>query len=243
MKIVGSMGSKRSNLNKVLSIAWIASGAFAAMHGSAIAADCTSMAAPGLDWSECSKRSIIIPNSDLEGANLSGTDFTGTDLSGANLASATFEKASLMRSSLADAKAEKTNFKRIEAYRATFTNISADGASFSSAELQRANFNGASLKGANFEKAELGRTDFNKAILTDVKFSLANLSRADLTGATVDGKIVFDRAFMYRTKIEGLDLSGAQGLLQAQVDLTCGSDSTKLPSGLSAPTSWPCAPD
>ncbi|MBB3234815.1 uncharacterized protein YjbI with pentapeptide repeats [Phyllobacterium endophyticum] len=211
--------------------------------GAAIAGDCDSMAQPGLDWSECSKKSIIIPGSNLEGANLAGTDFTGTDLGNSVLQSANLEKAGLMRASLAGAKAAGANFSRIEAYRANFATISADGAIFASAELQRADLSGASLKKANFEKAELGRVNFQKSLLTDARFSLANLSRADLTGAMLDGKPVFDRAFMFRTRIEGVDLSAAQGLIQPQIDLACGDGSTKLPAGLTPPKNWPCASD
>ncbi len=212
-------------------------------YDAAVAADCGSMASPGLDWSECNKKSIIIPGSNLEGANLTGTDFNATDLGNSNLTSANFEKASLMRASLAGAKAENANFSRVEAYRSSFTGISADGASFASAEFQRADFSGASLKKANFEKAELGRANFQKAILTDARFWLANLSRADLTGSTIEGKPVFEGAFMFRTRIEGLDLSAAQGLQQPQIDLACGDTSTKLPAGLSTPGSWPCTAD
>ena len=47
-------------------------------------------------------------------------------------------------------------------------------------------------------------------------------------------------AFMFLTRIEGLDLSAAWGLQQAQIDLACGDTSTKLPAGLSAPAHWPC---
>lgn len=213
------------------------------MAGKAPAAQCGSMAEPGLDWSECNKRSIIIPGSNLEAANLSGTDFTGTDLSAANVGSANFEKATLTRASLAGATATKANFNRIEAYRSNFAKLSAAGATFGSSELQRANFAGADLSSANLAKAELGRTNFQKANLSGVNFSLANLSRADLTGATTEGALNFDKAFMFRTRIEGLDLSSAKGLQQAQLDLACGDDSTKLPDGLAVPANWPCPSD
>lgn len=209
----------------------------------AAAADCGSSPAAGLDWRDCSKRSIVIPGSDLQGADLFSTDFTMTDLSGSNLTAANLEKATLMRASLAGAKAEKANFARIEAYRANFAGMSAEGASFTAAELQRADFTGARLTGGNFEKAELGRANFDKAVLTGATFSLANLSRADLSTATFEGPIVLDRAFMFLTRIEGLDLSAAQGLEQEQVDLACGNAQTKLPAGLSAPDGWPCASD
>lgn len=209
----------------------------------ALAADCGSTASPGLDWSECKKRNIMLQGSNLESANLVGTDFDATDLSGTNLKSANLEKASLVRAWLTGAHAENANFAKIEAYRSSFANVSATGASFTGAELQRGNFSGARLTNADFEKAELGRANFQKAELTGTSFSLANLSRADLRNATFEGPIAFDRAFMYLTRIEGLDLSAATGLEQAQVDLACGDQSTKLPPGLKAPTDWPCATD
>ena len=148
-----------------------------------------------------------------------------------------------VRAWLAGARAEKANFARVEAYRSSFVNIVATGASFASAELQRADFSGAHLTGANFEKAELSRAHFKGAVLTGTRFSLANLSRADLTGTKFEGPLVFDQAFLYLTRIEGLDLSAATGLEQAQVDLACGDDKTRLPAGLTTPSSWPCGTD
>ncbi|RVN83649.1 pentapeptide repeat-containing protein, partial [Sinorhizobium meliloti] len=153
------------------------------------------------------------------------------------------EKATLVRASLAGARADKANFSRVEAYRGNFSAISAENASFASAELQRTDFTGARLTGADFEKAELGRANFDKAVLTGTRFSMANLSRAKLSGAVLEGPIDLDRAFLFLTRIEGVDLSSASGLTQEQVDLTCGDGATKLPSGLAAPGKWPCPPD
>jgi uncharacterized protein YjbI with pentapeptide repeats len=209
----------------------------------ALAAYCGSTPEPGLDWSECTKKNLMLPSSELEGANLSGTDFSLTDLSGSNLTSANLEKANLVRAWLAGARAEKANFSRVEAYRSSFANIAANGASFVSAELQRADFSGADLTGANFEKAEAGRVLFKGAVLTGARFSLANLSRANLSGATFEGPLDFDQAFMFLTHIEGLDLSAAKGLEQAQIELACGDKDTKLPEGLTTPARWPCATD
>jgi hypothetical protein len=45
---------------------------------------------------------------------------------------------------------------------------------------------------------------------------------------------------MFVTRVEGLDLSTATGLTQAQVDVACGDDKTKLPAKLTVPKSWPC---
>lgn len=226
---------------------FIALGLFSAfaftLSSPVMAASCGSTPEPGLDWSECSKKNLMLSASELEGANLAGTDFSLTDLSGSNLASANLEKATLVRAWLAGAKAEKANFGHVEAYRSSFANIVANGASFVGAELQRTDMSGAQLSGADFSKAELGRVNFKGAVLTGAKFSVANLSRANFNGVIFEGPIDFEEAFMFLTHIEGVDLSAATGLHQTQIDLTCGDESTKLPEGLKTPTTWPCASD
>lgn len=232
-----------SRMDKIQAIAVLALTAFLAwtVPSSTMAdSQCNSSPMPDVDWRECSKRAILLPGSNLERANLFDTDFTMTDLSDANLNSANLEKASLVRAWLTGATAENANFSRIEGYRTGFTNVVANGANFSSAELQRADFTGAKLKGANFEKAELGRALFDGATLANTRFSLANLSRADFSRAIFNGPVQFDRAFMFLARIEGLDLTTAEGLDQAQIDLACGNAETKLPRGLVAPSTWPC---
>jgi len=209
-------------------------------HRPALAAQCSTMAEPELDWSKCGKKNLMLGGSNLEKANLSEADFSMTDLSYVNIKGANLEKTLLARSWLTGAHAEKANFSRIEAYRSGFVNIIADGATFAGAELQRANFSGAHLTGVDFEKAELGRANFQKAILTGTRFSLANLSRADLTNSVFEGPIAFDRAFLFLTHIEGLDLSAATGLEQEQIDISCGDEKTKLPPTLKTPGAWPC---
>jgi uncharacterized protein YjbI with pentapeptide repeats len=234
------------NLSRIagsgLVVALIAAAA-AVSGGHVMAADCHDTPNAGVDWSECTKKNLMLEGSDFEKASLAGTDLSQTSLKNANLASANLEKATLIRAWLEGAKADEARFDKIEAYRVVFQNASAQRASFISAELQRADFTGAQLSGANFEKAELGRATFETAVLTGARFALANLSRADLSGARFEGSIDFDRAFMFLTRIEGLDLSAATGLQQSQIELACGDTSTKLPSGLSMPKNWPCATD
>lgn len=210
---------------------------------SAQAVHCKGSPAPGLDWSHCNKSRLMLAGGNLESANLFGTDFSFTDLRDINLKSANLEKATLVRAWLAGANVVKANFARVEAYRANFAGVAAGGAWFASAELQRADFSQARLTEANFEKAELGRANFDEAVLRGTRFSLANLSRADLSSAIIQGPIEFDRAFMFLTRIEGLDLSDARGLQQTQIDVACGDITTKLPIGLSMPTTWPCGFD
>ncbi|WP_244483923.1 pentapeptide repeat-containing protein [Rhizobium sp. Root482] len=217
--------------------------ALAFVGAPAAAADCGGMPGPGLDWRDCSKKNLLLQSSVLQGANLAGADFSMTDLGHSDLSTANLEKTNLMRASLRGAKAEKASFAKAEAYRADFTGLAAAGASFAGAELQRADFTGADLTGTDFEKAEAGRANFDKAVLTGARFALANLSRAHLSNASFEGPLDFDRAFLFLTRIEGLDLSQAKGLEQAQIDIACGDDKTKLPAGLKTPPDWPCAPE
>jgi uncharacterized protein YjbI with pentapeptide repeats len=207
------------------------------------APDCSASPAPGIDWTECDKKLIILSGSDLNGATLVDVDFTSTDLRGTNLLAANLEKATLVRASLADAKARGAKFDRILAYRTNFSGIDARGATFASAEIQRSNFTNAVLADVDFTKAELGRADFSGADITGTRFALANLARADFSKAKFAGPIDFAGSFFFLTRIEGLDLSAATGLQQWQIDMACGDGDTKLPSDLSVGADWPCTFD
>jgi uncharacterized protein YjbI with pentapeptide repeats len=210
------------------------------LSANAALAKCSAAAAPGVDWTECDKKLIILDGSDLNDANLTGVDFTSTDLRNSNLLAANFEKATLVRASLADSNAKGAKFDRIEAYRTNFSRINAQDAVFTGGEMQRSNFTGANLVNVDFTKAELGRADFTDADITGTKFALANLARADFRKAKFSGPIDFADSFFFLTRIAGLDLSAATGLGQWQIDMSCGDEKTKLPAGLTAPQSWPC---
>lgn len=210
------------------------------LSGTASAANCSASAAPGVDWTDCAKKVIILSGSDLNGATLVGVDFTSTDLRDTNLMAANLEKATLVRASLAGSKAEGAKFDRIEAYRTNFSGMRAQGATFASAEMQRSNFTDAVLVNVDFTKAELGRADFTGADITGTRFALANLARADLSKAKFTGPIDFADSFFFLTRIEGVDLSAATGLAQWQIDMSCGDANTRLPSGLAVPATWPC---
>ncbi|MGV8935963.1 MAG: pentapeptide repeat-containing protein [Allorhizobium sp.] len=205
--------------------------------------DCRDYAGSGIDWSQCDKRMLMLGGSVLDNAMLEKTDFSFTDLRKVSAKSANFEKAKLLRTTLAGSQLDGANFTRAEAYRSDFSGVSAEGVSFYGAEMQRAIFVGAELAKTDFSKAELGRADFRKATLTGSRFSMANLSRARLNGAVFEGAIDFQNVFLLFARIEGVDLTLATGLTQTQVDLACGDAKTRLPPGLTMPTTWPCADD
>lgn len=203
-------------------------------------ADCRAAAAPGINWEDCDRKLLVLRGSDLSGANLVETNLTSTDLRESNLIEANLEKATLFRASLAGSKATGARFDRIEAYRADFSNLDATGASFGSAEMQRAKLNNSMLANTDFTKADLGRAQLDGADISGSRFSLANLARADFRGTTSNAALDFDRAFMFLARLEGVDLSTATGITQAQVDIACGDDATVLPAGLTKPAGWPC---
>ena len=237
LEAIGKMGP---GLRGLALLAMVGAFQIALPDAAFAAVDCRTDAAPGVDWTDCEKKLIILRGADLNGAVLTDVDFTSTDLRDTNLLAANLEKATLVRASLAGADAKGAKFDRIEAYRTDFSGIDAQGAVFNSAEMQRSNFTGANLVNVDFRKAELGRAEFLDAELTGSSFTLANLARADLSKAKFTGPIDFADSFFFLTRIDGLDLSAATGLAQWQIDMSCGDAATKLPAGLKAAASWPC---
>jgi uncharacterized protein YjbI with pentapeptide repeats len=80
------------------------------------------------------------------------------------------------------------------------------------------------------------------ANLTGANLAGADLARVNLVGARMSGANLY-QSRLYLTRIQGLDLSRAQGLTQAQIDTACGDRQTVLPQGLKLPAGWPCQPD
>ncbi len=208
--------------------------------GSAAYADCYSSTGPGVDWQGCRKRNLILKGADLSGANLAGTDFTQTDLRNTKLKAADLTKAMMVRSYLDGSQAEGANFDTVMGFRTTFVGINLRQATFVKAEMTRADFTDADLTNVNFEKADLGRAIFKGASLTGANFPFANLSRVDFRSSNFTGPIDFTGAYLFLTRIEGVDLGQAKGLEQWQINLSCGDDQTQLPAGLNASATWPC---
>lgn len=234
----GRPGTHR-NANRVRAAAIF--GALLMLAPTPVFADCNSRPSDGVDWSGCRKRNLMLDGSSLKGANLGDADFTSTDLRGTQLEGADFSKATLVRSMVDNSKATGANFEKAVGFRTSFVKAELAGAKFAKSEMQRADFSGANLTGADFEKSELGRAIFTGAWIDGAVFRFANLARADLRSARFSGPLELRGAFLFRTMIEGVDLSNAVGLAQWQIDMACGNDSTKLPSDLTAPSGWPCA--
>ncbi|MEO4044324.1 pentapeptide repeat-containing protein [Hoeflea sp. CAU 1731] len=204
-------------------------------------ASCSSNPAPGVDWSDCRKRNLILSDTDLSGANMSGSELISTDLRHAKLDGANLERADLLRTVFHGSSLVGANFMKAAGYRADFSNADLTDASFEKSEMQRTGFTAATLVNVNFSKASLGRARFNDATIEDVNFDFSILARADFRGAAMSGSINFSNAFVYLARFEGVDLTNAEGLVQSQIDMSCGDTETVLPDGLDPSSAWPCS--
>lgn len=220
----------------------VVSAMFAAMTGfvSPAVAGCSDGPAKEVDWADCRKRNLILRGTTLTGSDMHGTDLTSTDLRDTNLDGADLTKANLLNSHLSGSSLVGANLSRVVGFRSMFHDTDLTQVDFEKSEMQRAEFDGSILHDVNFDKAELGRATFAGATLSNVNFDFAILARTDFRDAKLDGPINLTSAYLYLTRFEGLDLSAASGLVQAQLDLSCGDDETVLPEGLTSPASWPC---
>lgn len=203
-------------------------------------ANCSDTAAQNVNWDNCRKRNLIMDGFDFSGSSFKRVDFSASDLRNTNLKDSDFQKANLMRASLAGSMAENSNFEGIVALRTDFSRGNYRNTNFQKAEISRANFMQSDLENANMSKADFNRVNFEKANLIGVDMSFSNLSRANFLNAQIDENFKLEGSYMYLTRIGGLDLSTVTGLAQWQVDMACGDENTKLPEGLSTPSSWPC---
>ena len=134
-------------------------------------AECTDVAAPGVNWRRCL---------------LDGQDLDGVSLEGADLRSASFKRASLEGAKLAGAEARGAKFVSAALVRVDLQRSSLIQADFTLADLTGASLKGADLRYARFYDANLRRADFSGAQLDEADFL-----RADLSGATwIDGKTI-----------------------------------------------------
>jgi len=109
--------------------------------------------------------------------------------------------------------------------------IDCPGCDLSGADLSHTCVKEKNLSGANFDNAvalymcmsyaNFTNASFRNADLTGVNLAHSDLSGADLTGAKLD-----------IASLKGANLATAKGLTQAQMDVACSDEETRLPDGL-----------
>jgi hypothetical protein len=123
-------------------------------------------------------------------------------------------------------------------------------------EGETANMRGAIFAGADLAYAVLNSANLSEAVFSDADLSGAMISGADLTGARLEGAdlegAMLDQADLSHTSMEEADLTrtwladanltGVHDLTQEQLDDAIGTESTRLPDGLTRPESWTGSP-
>ncbi|MEM7070025.1 MAG: pentapeptide repeat-containing protein [Pseudomonadota bacterium] len=204
-------------------------------------ADCSVTAGPEIDWQGCRKSSLVMTGTDFRGSNMSRADFSSSDLGDAVFDESDLTKTNLVRASLRNSTAQNAQFAGAIAYRTNFSGGNFSGSNFEKAEVIRANFENAVLENTNMSKGELSRVNFTGAKIGFVTFDYSNLARSDFRKSEISGPISMKGSFLFQTRLDGVDLSSVDGLAQWQLDIACGDADTKLPEGMTAPASWPCA--
>lgn len=106
------------------------------------------------------------------------------------------------------------------------------GVSFAGARLRQSDLTIAVMDRVNFERANLSIANLYGARFSGASFRNADLSRAILVGASFDGAN-FEAANLSEANISGAEMATAVGLSQSQLNMACGDQYTKLPTGLS----------
>src|SRR5580704_12266267 len=100
------------------------------------------------------------------------------------------------------------------------------GADLSNTCVKAMDLHGANFDGANATLMCMSFANFSGATFRGTDLSAANMASARMDGADLTGAKLDITSFL------GTDLSKTKGLTQAQIDVACSDDKTKLPAGL-----------
>ena len=100
------------------------------------------------------------------------------------------------------------------------------GADLSNTCVKEHDLHGANFDGANASMMCMSFANFSNASFRGTDLSAANLAGAKMDGADLTGAKTSITSFL------GTDLTKTKGLTQAQLDIACSDEKTKLPAGL-----------
>lgn len=116
-------------------------------------------------------------------------------------------------------------------FQGSFSGLSGNGINLAGARLRQSDLSLATLNRARLNGTDMRDVEAYGAVFSGANFSGANLSNASFVGTWLQGAS-FSNAILEGTNFSGADLSRATGLTQRQLNLACGDEATKLPSGL-----------
>lgn len=119
---------------------------------------------------------------------------------------------------------------RIEA----LEDLAKKGVSLGYINLEGVNLRGAILNGVDFSHANLSAVDFSNAELRGANFSGADIRQTKFAGADLTGANLAVWGLL-NNDLTDANLTNATGLTPEWLDNTCGSATTKVPTGLQKP--------
>lgn len=182
---------------------------------------------------------IQMSSGSCAGCDLSNKSMNGVQLRDANLSGSLFNNSNLSGGSLDGSDLSGAQFRRALMYR-----VNGEGVTLRRAVLEDATLTEANLSNSKLAKANLSRANLTRAVFSNTDFEGAQFDEANLTAAQFQngqfqnarftGTILLD-ANLENANFSGADMSTVQGLKQAQLDVACGDERTRLPVGLSLP--------
>lgn len=157
-------------------------------------------------------------------------NFSRANLSGQWLQRRDFHNANFSGANLSHAKLGNDNLSNTD-----LSNVNLSYANLSAAKLF-----GANLYAANLSYAGMVGAHLNNAKMFDVNLTHAFAFGADLSNAYMKyanlGRSTLGNGNLSKVNLSGANLSGANGLIQKQLNKSCGNSSTTLPRGLTLMT-------
>ncbi len=115
--------------------------------------DCSSGAAPGVNWRSCRLDAVSYESANLQGAVLNSAVLRMAKLSGSDLNNADMQYADLSGSDLSYSEISEAKMKGINLQNADLTNVDLTNSDLSYANLQNSKMGGAKIDGAKMTKA------------------------------------------------------------------------------------------
>lgn len=171
----------------------------------------------GCDLSNKAMNGIRLNNADLSRSNFNNSNLSGGSLDGSDLSGAHFRGALMYR-----VKGEDVNMPSAVLENATLTEARLSNVRLANADLSRSNFSRAVVSHSDFKGAQ-----FDNANLTGAQFQSSHFQNAQF------GSAILIDARLDNSDFSGANMSAVQGLKQAQLDVACGDEKTRLPVGLS----------
>jgi len=171
---------------------------------------------------------INIAGADLRGANLQKTVLQQTNMYKADLRKADFRDACLWGVNLSKAKLQKANLSEVrmsysdQHYGANLSDADLRDANLKDADMGGVDLRRANMSGAQMESAYLYDSDLSKANLSNTKMQNVRMTGANLTGADLSG------ANLENAYLDGVDLRGAIGLTQYEINRAYRDNTTKI---------------